>query len=80
MFGVIDTNDIFGDYFRYELTITPNKSEVHYCMDCYHRRVIDAANACVNRKKNEQGWLVKKRDYEVIFSQLLFAQYKKDKG
>lgn len=54
--GVRPVEDLFDRVKSFPTVLNPAKADIHYCLQCYRSKVIDAAIATVNRKRDEEGY------------------------
>jgi hypothetical protein len=71
VYGVIYKPDMY-DTYNSLLTVDAEKSQIHYCVDCYHSRVIDYVPTVVRRKNNEDKYQEKLKEMAYVFKKSLF--------
>lgn len=69
--GLIHTPNIL-DILDSFTTVNPEKTQVHFCIDCYMNRVNEPANRIVDKTKDMEGFKEKLRELTYIFKKSLF--------
>lgn len=77
--GVIFVNDMF-DVLRQYRTVKPQLSNCHYCVECYTRLVVEAADRLSPRKKDVKLYQEKVRELTYAFKHNLFYNFRHKHG
>lgn len=64
-------DDLFDVRFSHPLTPTPDKADVHFCLECYRLSVINHLPSDRERAKNEVDYVTKKDALSAVFKQAL---------
>jgi hypothetical protein len=57
--GVENQEDMFDRLKSFKTIMNPDKTQAHYCHECYETQVLFPARSMVNRKNDEQGYINK---------------------
>lgn len=60
--GVSLQPDMFDVMNGYKIINNPNKADVHMCTKCYNEKALYPAQREVNRKKDEQAYILKLKE------------------
>lgn len=71
VFGVKSSPNIFDIELSIS-TVSPEKSNIHYCIECYNVRVIDCCKRTIHRKNNEEAYQEKLKELTYVFKKSLF--------
>lgn len=57
--GVNPMEDMFDKQASFPTVFNPERTNIHYCLDCYKAHVLIPAANMVDRKKDERGYELK---------------------
>jgi len=73
VYGIVHTPVLFNQDREKEFkTVDAEKTNIHYCVECYQIRVIQAAGATVKRKNNEDKYQLALKELAYHFKKMLF--------
>lgn len=72
-YGVIHKPDMFDADNSFP-TVDPDKSQTHYCVNCYTERVVEAAKYWGNRKTTTEERDKKRKELAYVFKKSLFSK------
>jgi len=78
--GLSTREDLFDAFHSYPLTSTPDKADVHFCLECYRRRVINFLPSEKERRANEYDYQVKKDNLTLAFKRSVIFNASKSKA
>lgn len=60
--GIDPVEDLFDRQASFPTVFHPERTNVHYCLDCYREHVLIPASNMVDRKKDERGYELKVKE------------------
>jgi hypothetical protein len=77
--GLSMTQDMFDEFKSYPLTPTPDKADIHFCLECYRLRVINFLPSEKERRANEYDYQVKKDNLTLAFKKSIVYAFNHNK-
>lgn len=65
--GILPTEDLFDKLNGYPITNKLDKTEVHFCTDCYNAAVLRVAAVAIDRKRFEDLYKEKLKELSYSF-------------
>jgi hypothetical protein len=69
--GLICNNTIFGVEYK---TVNPEKSDCHFCVNCYNNIVV-VVDRIVDKRKNQKLWREKYEEYMLSFKKNVYYNF-----
>lgn len=70
--SIVPIEDMFEPSNSFPSDMNTNRSNIHYCYECYRESVLIPAQNMADRKKDEQGYLRILEELKTVFRKTVF--------
>lgn len=61
--GISAQPDLFCAMDGFPIVYNPSKADIHLCVSCYNKHAVEPAERAVNRRKDEEGYKNKLKEF-----------------
>lgn len=73
VYGIIHVPDIFNEEESFK-TVDAHKTQIHFCVECYTKDVVDKANSLCYRRNNEDKYQQKLKELTYLFKRFIHSR------